>query len=218
MRTTETQFATVRLPEYGTGRASSLRSSDGKTGPKRTPGQFQISRPTIREYLTLLSQIFLVEELPAWHSNRLKRMVKTPKLHMGDTGLLCGLLGFDADALWEDRRVEVDIVIECGRQVAGVEVKATSTVKSDDFSGLRKLRLASGTSFAAGVLLYDGDAVVAHSFAVVSIEEPPGREDHFSIAADALALEFRHDASRPWLFRHLLHGSIHALNKRCGST
>ena len=52
---------------------------------------FQASRPTIREYLTLLSRIFLLDELPAWHSNRLKRLVKTPKLHMGDTGLADGV-------------------------------------------------------------------------------------------------------------------------------
>jgi uncharacterized protein len=48
---------------------------------------FLMSRPTIREYVTLLSRIFLLEELPPWHSNRMKRLIKTPKLHLGDTGL-----------------------------------------------------------------------------------------------------------------------------------
>jgi len=48
---------------------------------------FQMSRPTIREYVTLLSRIFLLEELPPWHGNRMKRLIKTPKLHLGDTGL-----------------------------------------------------------------------------------------------------------------------------------
>lgn len=64
---------------------------------------FQISRPTIREYITLLSRIFLLEELPPWHSNRIKRLIKTPKLHFGDTGLACALLGLDAEMLWKDR-------------------------------------------------------------------------------------------------------------------
>lgn len=50
-------------------------------------GPFQLTRPTIREYVGLLEKIFLVDVLPAWHSNRLKRLVKTPKLHLGDTGL-----------------------------------------------------------------------------------------------------------------------------------
>jgi predicted AAA+ superfamily ATPase len=64
---------------------------------------FQISRPTIREYMTLLSRIFLLEELPPWHSNRMKRLIKTPKLHLGDAGLACMLLGLDAKMLWQDR-------------------------------------------------------------------------------------------------------------------
>ncbi len=29
--------------------------------------------------------------------------MKTPKLHLGDTGIACALLGLDAEALWADR-------------------------------------------------------------------------------------------------------------------
>ena len=158
-------------------------------------GPFQISRQTIREYLTLLSRIFLVDELPPWHSNRMKRLVKTPKLHLGDTGLACALLGLDEDSMWADRalfgriletfvyqelrrhagwqesvvwfshfrdkdQVEVDMVLESEGFVAGVEVKAASTVTIADFKGLRKLQAATAKAFAAGVVLYDGDAVV----------------------------------------------------------
>lgn len=64
---------------------------------------FQLSRPTIRDYITLLERVFLLEELSPWHSNRLSRLIKTPKLHMGDTGLCCSLLGLDAAALSHDR-------------------------------------------------------------------------------------------------------------------
>jgi len=156
---------------------------------------FQVSRVTIREYVSLLSRIFLLEELPPWHSNRLSRLIKTPKLHLGDTGLTCALLGLDADALWSDRTVfgqiletfvyqelkrqagwlddavwfshfrdkdktEVDLVLECRGKIAGVEVKASSTVTGDDFKGLRKLQQAVENRFAAGVVMYDGEAVV----------------------------------------------------------
>jgi hypothetical protein len=44
---------------------------------------FSVSRPTIRDYVTLLEGVFLLEELQPWHTNRLSRLVKTPKLHMG---------------------------------------------------------------------------------------------------------------------------------------
>jgi predicted AAA+ superfamily ATPase len=64
-----------------------------------------LSRPTIRDYLTLLARVFLLDELPPWHSNRLSRLIKTPKLHLGDTGLACALLGVDAAALVNDRQL-----------------------------------------------------------------------------------------------------------------
>jgi len=64
---------------------------------------FPLSRPTIRDYVMLLEKVFLVEQLPPWHSNRLSRLIKTPKLHLGDTGVACSLLGIDAAALSSDR-------------------------------------------------------------------------------------------------------------------
>jgi len=39
-------------------------------------------------------------------------------------------------------------------------VKATATVTSDDFKGLRKLQAAAQKNFTAGVVLYDGESVV----------------------------------------------------------
>ena len=56
-------------------------------------------------------------------------------------------------------QVEVDLVLESEGRVAGVEVKAASTVTGGDFKGLRKLKDAVRKRFAAGVVLYDGDAV-----------------------------------------------------------
>ncbi|HOW49178.1 MAG TPA: ATP-binding protein [Rubrivivax sp.] len=65
---------------------------------------FQLSRPTIADYVTLLERVFLLERLPPWHSNASSRLVKTPKLHLGDTGVACALLGLDSGALTADRR------------------------------------------------------------------------------------------------------------------
>ena len=64
---------------------------------------FEVSRPTIRDYVTLLERVFLLERLPAWHSNRLSRLVKRPKLHLCDTGVASALLGMDGPALAYDR-------------------------------------------------------------------------------------------------------------------
>lgn len=85
------------LLKYAAGQSAGLVNISELAAP------FQISRQTIREYLTLLSRIFLVDELASWHNNHLKRLIKTPKLHMVDTGMACALLGLNADSLWADR-------------------------------------------------------------------------------------------------------------------
>lgn len=53
---------------------------------------FQLSRHTIDGYVALLRQVFLVDFLSPWFSNRNKRLVKTSKIHMLDTGLACALM------------------------------------------------------------------------------------------------------------------------------
>ncbi|MEY3386192.1 MAG: hypothetical protein RIR53_1003 [Bacteroidota bacterium] len=84
---------------------------------------FNLSRPTIREYVTLLERMFLLEELPPWHSNSLSRLIKTPKLHLTDTGVACALLGLDHASLAQDRELlgqllETFVVQELKRQAS----------------------------------------------------------------------------------------------------
>lgn len=65
---------------------------------------FSISRPTIQSFVTILERLFLVDFLPAWSSNEITRLVKSPKLFLADTGLACALLRLDSDALWRNRK------------------------------------------------------------------------------------------------------------------
>ncbi|MFM8411628.1 MAG: DUF4143 domain-containing protein, partial [Alphaproteobacteria bacterium] len=55
---------------------------------------------------------------------------------------------------------EVDIVLERGNLVAGIEVKAAATVAESDFRSLRRLRDTAGKRFAAGIVLHDGSATI----------------------------------------------------------
>ena len=58
-------------------------------------------------------------------------------------------------------KFEVDGVLENRRgQVVGIEVKAASTVGSDDFRGLRRLADRLGDDFLAGIVLYTGTATL----------------------------------------------------------
>ena len=53
-----------------------------------------IPHTTLRRYMALLDATFLNTPLPAWHAHRLRRLVKTPKIHLADSGFashLCGI-------------------------------------------------------------------------------------------------------------------------------
>ena len=52
-----------------------------------------VSQPTAKAWLSILETSFVVFCLPPYHSNLRKRLVKMPKLHFYDTGLVCWLLG-----------------------------------------------------------------------------------------------------------------------------
>ncbi len=52
-----------------------------------------ISQPTVRHYLDLLTDLFIVRQLAPWHENLKKRQVKASKVYFRDSGVLHQLLG-----------------------------------------------------------------------------------------------------------------------------
>ncbi len=56
---------------------------------------FEISRPTVRRYLDLLTSTFIVRQLQPWFENIGKRQVKSPKVYVADSGLLHALLDLE---------------------------------------------------------------------------------------------------------------------------
>lgn len=63
-----------------------------------------VTHKTGQRYVRLLEQIFLIRTLEPWHSSALKRMVKTPKLHFLDTGLLAAAQGLGSESVRTHRR------------------------------------------------------------------------------------------------------------------
>ncbi len=53
---------------------------------------FGIAESTVKRYLDLLANTFMVRVLPPWSENIGKRVVRTPKVYIADTGLLHALL------------------------------------------------------------------------------------------------------------------------------
>src|ERR1700733_2959094 len=68
-------------------------------------GQVGFDDKTTKKYVSILEQVFLVRRVEPWFRNQLKRLVKTPKLHFLDSGLLGALLGANADRVAKDRTI-----------------------------------------------------------------------------------------------------------------
>ena len=59
---------------------------------------------TVDRWLALFEHMFLVRRVFAWHRSELKRLVKAPKLHFLDSGLLAALQRVSAEAVTRDRQ------------------------------------------------------------------------------------------------------------------
>jgi predicted AAA+ superfamily ATPase len=66
-------------------------------------GLINMDDKTTRKYIATLEQLFLVVLLEPWFRNPLNRLVKTPKLHYVDSGLLAAVLGTNAERIARDR-------------------------------------------------------------------------------------------------------------------
>lgn len=156
-------------------------------------GLLELGHVTVKKYIALLEQLFLLETLPAWHSNEYKRLVKTPKIHLIDTGIICALRNLTTEKLkldpqklgplvetfvyselrkqanfideplvfshYRDKdKVEIDIIIENSEgEYIAIEVKATATLHSKDFTALKHFQNIAQKRFKMGIILYDGD-------------------------------------------------------------
>jgi predicted AAA+ superfamily ATPase len=59
----------------------------------RLAAALQITSPTVQRYIDLLADLLLVRRLPPFHRNAGKRLVKSPKIYVRDSGLVHALLG-----------------------------------------------------------------------------------------------------------------------------
>jgi predicted AAA+ superfamily ATPase len=145
-----------------------------------------LPQPTVHRYLNLLETSYLLVRLPAYAVNRTKRLIKSPRLYWGDTGVALHLAdGADAggphlenlvlhDLLaWRDARTrraevfywrtaigeEVDFVIETAGRLLPIEIKATARPRLGDARHLRTFRAEYGKKARAGLLLHTGNTL-----------------------------------------------------------
>ncbi len=156
-----------------------------------------IKNTTLQRYMALLEYVFLIFKIPAWTPNSEGQFVKSPKIFLNDTGLLCHLRGESVASLlanktrcgaffenfivleiikqisWSDhdlkpyhfsihKGAEVDLVLEDrAKGLYGIEIKATATLKEQDFKGLKQLAKLAGDNFKKGIVIYNGDQFLA---------------------------------------------------------
>lgn len=142
-----------------------------------------LPQPTVHRYLNLLETSYVLVRLPAYAVNRTKRLIKSPKLYWGDTGVALHLAeGADPNGAhlenlvlqdllaWRDARLEqaelfywrttigeeVDFVIEAGGRLLPIEVKASGRPRLGDARHLRTFRAEYGRKARAALLLHTG--------------------------------------------------------------
>ncbi len=65
-------------------------------------GAAEIDRKTAEAYEGLLRDLFVLDTVPALSTNRLKRLVRSPKRYVVDPGLVAGALQLTVDAVLRD--------------------------------------------------------------------------------------------------------------------
>jgi uncharacterized protein len=145
-----------------------------------------LAQPTVHRYLNLLETSYLLVRLPAYAVNRTKRLIKSPKLYWGDTGLALHLAGSSQPEgahlenlvlhdilVWRDARPdqadvfywrtatgeEVDFVIETNGRLLPIEIKSSARPRLADIRHLRSLRDEYGKKARAGLLLHTGNTL-----------------------------------------------------------
>jgi len=82
-----------------------------------------VKNTTLQRYMALLEHVFLILKIPAWTANAEGQFVKSPKIFLTDTGLLCHLRGEGVDSLIGNRTaagafLENFIVMELVKQLS----------------------------------------------------------------------------------------------------
>jgi len=84
----------VRLCAGRVGQLLNLQSLGNEAG---------VSHTTAKEWLSILEASYVIFQLPPWHANISKRLIKTPKIYFWDVGLASYLLGLE-----DERQVSRD--------------------------------------------------------------------------------------------------------------
>jgi len=143
-----------------------------------------IARDTALAYDDLLSRLLVVDETPAWTSNRLRRLVRTPKRYLIDAALLATALRIDVSGVLRDgdllgRTLDTFVVAQLRPE----------TVVAESEPRLYHLRTEAGRHEVDVVAELGGERIVGIE---VKASAAPGNEDarHLRWLSDELGARF----------------------------
>src|ERR1700683_1357011 len=153
-----------RLLRILAARSASLVSSRG------IAGELGVDHKTVAARMRMLEELFLVLRLQPWHVNLSSRQVKTPKIHMVDTGLLTHLMNIDTAGIVANPTLagpifETFAAMELTRQCDWAESSASLFHYRDKQQREVDIVLELGSGEVAGVEVKTAATVVAKDFA-----------------------------------------------------
>jgi len=132
-------------------------------------GAIDVSYKTGQRYVGLLEQVFLIKSLQPWFSNRIKRIVKTPKLHFLDSGVLAAARGLTSQRVKADRTVfgpllETFVVAEVMKQMGWSDLRLTPYHFRDQQLHEVDLVLERDDGMIVGIEVKAGATVTSNDF------------------------------------------------------
>jgi predicted AAA+ superfamily ATPase len=153
-----------RLLRLTAARSASLVSS------RAVAGELGADHKTVTAQTRILESLFLVSRLQPWHVNLGSRQVKTPKIHLADTGLLTHLINVNAERIADDSTLagpifETFAAMELARQRDWAESPASLFHYRDKQQREVDVILELGSGEIAGVEIKTTAGVTPKDFA-----------------------------------------------------
>jgi predicted AAA+ superfamily ATPase len=127
-----------------------------------------IDRGTAASYERVLENVFVVESLPAWRTNRLKRLAVAPKRYVLDAGLMAAILRTDMQAILHDGKLLGRVIDTFVAQQLRGELEVSTTrprlYHLRDQDGRREIDIVAelGGERVLGFEVKAGASVTAH--------------------------------------------------------
>ena len=161
-----------------------------------------ISGQTVGRYIDLLCDLMLVRRLPAWSGNAGKRLIRSPKVYVRDSGLVHALLGLStldailshpvAGSSWEGFVIEQLIAaaptasVSFYRTSNGAEVDLVLEFRNGE-TWIAEIKRSTAPTVSKGFFVAAADLGAARKLLVAPVEHPYSIKDGVEVMDPLMA-------------------------------